>query len=82
MDADDFASKDFRVMRGAVVFDGTRVPLERIVNYLKGNYTIDATLEDYPGVSREQVEALLDYALEAAETDLTVAQDRDAHPAR
>jgi uncharacterized protein (DUF433 family) len=33
MNADDFASKDIRVMRGAVVFKGTRVPLERIVNY-------------------------------------------------
>ena len=86
MNADDFASKDVRVMRGAVVFKGTRVPLERIVNYLKGNYTIDATLEDYPGVSREQVEAFLDHALESTEADLTCAGDldtenRDAHSA-
>ncbi|PSQ69229.1 MAG: DUF433 domain-containing protein [Bacteroidetes bacterium QH_2_67_10] len=82
MNADDFASKDIRVMRGAVVFKGTRVPLERIVNYLKGNYTIDATLEDYPGVERAQVEAFLDYALQSTEADLASVEDLDAHSAR
>ena len=81
MNADDFASKDPGVQWGELVFAGTRVPVARIVNGLKHDHSLEAVLADYPSVEWAQVEALLDYALEAAETDLTVAQDRDAHPA-
>ncbi len=70
MKANDFASKSEKVHWGTVVFKDTRVPIKRIVNHLKGNYTIDGTLVQFPGVGRDQVEAFLDWALEAAENEL------------
>ncbi len=44
------------------VFAGTRVPLRNLFDYLKGGYTVPDFLDDFPGVSREQVIAVLDDA--------------------
>jgi uncharacterized protein (DUF433 family) len=50
------------VMGGAVVFAGTRVPVQTLLDYLEGGETIDDFLAGFPSVSREQVVAFLESA--------------------
>jgi uncharacterized protein (DUF433 family) len=50
------------VMGGTPVFAGTRVPVQTLMDYLKGGESIDDFLEGFPTVSREQVAAFLQEA--------------------
>lgn len=50
------------ILSGMPVFNGTRVPIRNLTDYLEGGDTIDAFLEDFPSVSREQVVAYLELA--------------------
>lgn len=52
---------------GAWVFRGTRVPVAAFFENLKDGASIDQFLEWFPGVTRAQVEALLDYELRVLE---------------
>lgn len=52
---------------GAWVFKGTRVPVSAFFENLKDGASVDQFLEWFPGVARSQVEALLDYELNALE---------------
>jgi uncharacterized protein (DUF433 family) len=45
---------DPEILGGTVVFKGTRVPLQNLIDYLEGGYTLDEFLEDFPSVTREQ----------------------------
>ncbi len=49
-------------MGGTPVFAGTRVPIQTLIDYLKGGDSIDEFLEGFPTVSREQVVEFLDEA--------------------
>jgi uncharacterized protein (DUF433 family) len=54
---------------GAWLFKTTRVPVKALFENIEGGATIQEFLEWFPGVEREQVEAVLEYAqrsLEAA----------------
>ncbi|MBI1331719.1 MAG: DUF433 domain-containing protein [Armatimonadetes bacterium] len=48
-------------LSGAVRFVGTRVPVEALLDALICHHTIEFFLEGYPGVTREQAEAVLKY---------------------
>jgi uncharacterized protein (DUF433 family) len=50
------------VMGGTPVFQGTRVPVQTLLDYLEASETIDDFLEGFPSVSREQVIAFLEEA--------------------
>jgi uncharacterized protein (DUF433 family) len=50
------------ILGGTPVFAGTRVPVESLFDYLKHGRSIDYFLEQFPTVTREQVEQLLDEA--------------------
>lgn len=50
------------VMGGTPVFVGTRVPVQTFLDYLEAGETLDAFLEGFPTVSREQVVAFLEEA--------------------
>ncbi len=52
------------VMGGTPVFNGTRVPVQTLLDYLKGGETIDDFLEGFPTVTREQVIKFLEEAEE------------------
>jgi len=56
---------DPEILSGATVFAGTRVPVQNLLDYLSGGETLDAFLEDFPSVSREQARAALELAREA-----------------
>lgn len=47
------------VMSGAVVFAGTRVPAQSLLDYLAGGHTLEGFLDDFPTVKREQAIGLL-----------------------
>jgi uncharacterized protein (DUF433 family) len=50
------------VMSGAVVFAGTRVPVQTLLDYLEAGETIDEFLAGFPSVTRAQVIAFLEEA--------------------
>ncbi|MBA4160073.1 MAG: DUF433 domain-containing protein [Gemmatimonadetes bacterium] len=60
-------SRDPRVHSGELVFAGTRVPVDTLIDYLKGGHSIEDFLEGFPSVERWQVEALLDLSPDAIE---------------
>ena len=47
---------------GAWVFKGTRVPVKALFENLESGARIDDFLEWFPGVTRKQAEAVLEYA--------------------
>ena len=49
-----------KVMSGAVVFAGTRVPVQTLIDYIEEGSRIDDFLEDFPTVSREHAVAVLE----------------------
>jgi uncharacterized protein (DUF433 family) len=53
------------VMSGVVVFAGTRVPVQTLLDYLEEGDTLDQFLEDFPTVSREHSVAVLELAKES-----------------
>ena len=55
--------RDPAKVSGAWVFRGTRVPVAAFFENLKDGASIDQFLEWFPGVTRAQVETLLDYEL-------------------
>jgi len=50
------------VSAGAWVFTGTRVPVRALFENLEGGATVDDFLDWFPGVTREQVIAVLEHA--------------------
>jgi uncharacterized protein (DUF433 family) len=55
-------SRDPDVLGGAVVFRGTRVPVQTLIDHLEAGDSIDDFLEGFPTVSRDQVIAFLEEA--------------------
>lgn len=53
------------VMSGAVVFTGTRVPVQTLIDYLEEGGRLDDFLEDFPTVTREHAIAVLELAKES-----------------
>ena len=55
-------------MSGAWVFRGTRVPVKSLFENLEDGATVDDFLEWFPGVGREQVVAVLEFAEQSLST--------------
>ena len=51
---------DPEILGGEAVFAGTRVPARGLFDHLEAGESIEDFLEGFPGVSREQVIALLE----------------------
>ena len=49
------------IASGAWVFRGTRVPVRALFDNLEDGATVSQFLEWFPGVTREQVEAVLEH---------------------
>ena len=58
-------SSSTKVMSGAVVFSGTRVPVQTLMDYIEEGSSLDEFLEDFPTVSREHAIAVLELAKES-----------------
>jgi uncharacterized protein (DUF433 family) len=57
--------RDAEKVSGAWVFRGTRVPVVALFENLEGGASVNDFLSWFPGVTREQVEAVLDYTIES-----------------
>jgi uncharacterized protein (DUF433 family) len=55
-------SSNPKILGGTPVFAGTRVPVESLFDHIRAGYTVDYFLTQFPTVSRELVEAVLDLA--------------------
>lgn len=70
---------------GSWVFRGTRVPVSAILKNLK-HLTLNQLVENYPSVSREQIESVLDFLALSADPvflgEPVPATVIHAHPAR
>ncbi|HEV7924191.1 MAG TPA: DUF433 domain-containing protein [Verrucomicrobiae bacterium] len=53
---------DPEIMSGEPCFAGTRVPVRALLDYIEGDETLEAFLEQYPTVSRKQAVAFLEQA--------------------
>jgi uncharacterized protein (DUF433 family) len=60
-------SSDLAVMSGTLVFRGTRVPVQTLLDYLQDGYSIDQFLEYFPSVAPEDAQQFL--RLTRAEAD-------------
>lgn len=49
---------------GAWIFKGTRVPVSALFENLRDGATVEEFLEWFPGVTRAQVNAVLDFEIE------------------
>ena len=47
------------ILGGTAVFKGTRVPVESLFDHLEAGVSLDAFLEDFPSVSRDQAAKVL-----------------------
>ena len=60
MDRHQIVSRDPDVMNGALVFAGTRVPVEILVQHLSAGDSLDKFLDDFPTVGRDQAVGYLE----------------------
>jgi len=53
---------DPEIMSGTPVFNGTRVPIYILFDYIEGGEPLSEFLKNYPSVSHEQAVSVLDLA--------------------
>ena len=53
---------DKEILGGTPVFNGTRVPIKNLFDYLETGDSIDDFMEDFPSVKREQIVKLLEFS--------------------
>jgi len=76
MKREQIMSCDPEVVSGALVFTGTRVPVDILIDYLRAGDSLDRFLEGFPTVAREQAEGFLEIALAAVKAEMD-----ETHPA-
>lgn len=59
--------RDPAKLSGAWAFRGSRVPVSALFENLEGGATVEQFLEWFPGVAREQAEAVLEHAARSAQ---------------
>jgi uncharacterized protein (DUF433 family) len=59
---EDIVHSDPEILGGTPVFVGTRVPVQNLLDYLRGGDTLEDFLVDFPSVRRDQAESALDLA--------------------
>ncbi|MEI8166085.1 MAG: DUF433 domain-containing protein [Chloroflexales bacterium] len=67
--------KSSEILSGTPVFAGTRVPVKNLLDYVRAGETITDFLDDFPSVSRTQVDTVL------GRLEALVLEMNDARPA-
>ncbi len=62
MELKDLITIDNEILGGQTVFKGTRVPVESLFDHLEAGISLDAFLEDFPTVTKDQAIAILELA--------------------
>jgi len=58
------------ILGGTPVFQGTRMPVKTLFDYLADGLSLDYFLESFPSVTREQAAAVLRYGWQRIESEL------------
>jgi len=69
---------DPEILGGTPVFFGTRVPIKNLFDYLETGDTIEIFLEDFEGVSRNQVIRVLEMSQKLIETSSNILNENIA----
>jgi uncharacterized protein (DUF433 family) len=69
---------DAEILGGTPVFFGTRVPIKNLFDYLETGEDIDTFLEDFEGVSRQQVVKVLEMSQKLIETSSNIFNENFA----
>ena len=80
MRKEDVVSRNPKVMNGALVFSGTRVPVEILIQHLAAGDSLEDFLEGFLSVSRARAVAYLEMTPEAVDALIqtnTVLQMKD-----
>ena len=64
MNQQNLVERNPKKMSGTPVFHGTRVPIKNLFDCIEDGETIDQFLEQYPTVTREQVNGVLELSKE------------------
>lgn len=59
-----------RILGGKPIIEGTRISVELILNLLASGAPEDEILEDYPHISKEDIQACLAYAATALKNEV------------
>ncbi|MGH9902540.1 MAG: DUF433 domain-containing protein, partial [Pyrinomonadaceae bacterium] len=65
--------RDPEKVSGSWVFRNTRVPVVALFENFEGGASVDDFLSWFPGVTREQVEAVIEYTIQSLKTDRQAA---------
>ena len=69
---------DPEILGGTPVFFGTRVPIKNLFDYLETGDTIQIFLDDFEGVSKNQVIKLLEMSQKLIETSSNILNENFA----
>lgn len=53
---------DPRILGGKPVIKGTRISVELIMNFLSAGMDVDAILQEYPELKRDEIQLAINYA--------------------
>lgn len=59
MTEDDLFEKKSDVVSGALVFKGTRIPVDALFENLAAGLSLEEILDDFPGIGRDRAEAAI-----------------------
>lgn len=68
--ANNIINIDKEILGGTPVFSGTRVPVKNLFDYLETGDSIETFLNDFEGVSRQQVISVLAISHKLIETSI------------
>lgn len=69
---------DPEILGGTPVFNGTRVPIKNLFDYLETGDTIETFLDDFEGVKKEQVIKVLEISQKLIETSTGILNENIA----
>ena len=69
---------DKDILGGTPVFNGTRVPIKNLFDYLETGDSIETFLEDFESVKREQVVKILEMSKKFIETSTNIVNENFA----
>ncbi len=73
MDIKNLVEVNPRKLSGTPVFSGTRVPIKNLFDYLEEGDSLDVFLDDFPTVTREQVQGVLELSREKLLAEYEIA---------
>ena len=69
---------DPEILGGTPVFNGTRVPIKNLFDYLEAGHSIDFFLDDFEAVSRNQVLRLLEVSQKLLQSSSNILHENIA----